>query len=50
MLRHSIGGGFFCYPYFMRDPLLQNIRNEPEFQILMTQAHQRHEEFKTSFF
>jgi len=50
MLRHSIGGGFFCYPYFMRDPLLQNIRNEPEFQILMTQARQRHEEFKTSFF
>jgi tetratricopeptide (TPR) repeat protein len=50
MLRHSIGGGFFCYPYFVRDPLLQNIRNEPEFQILMSQARQRHEEFKTSFF
>jgi hypothetical protein len=38
MLRHSIGGGFFCYPYFVRDPLLQNLRNEPEFQTLMTQA------------
>src|SRR5580693_2095542 len=50
MLRHSIGGGFFCYPYFVRDPLLQNIRNEPEFQILMSQARQRHEEFKTTFF
>jgi serine/threonine-protein kinase len=50
MLRHSIGGGFFCYPYFVRDPLLQNIRNEPEFQTLMNQARQRHEEFKTSFF
>jgi serine/threonine-protein kinase len=50
MLRHSIGGGFFCYPYFVRDPLLQNIRNEPEFQTLMSQARQRHEEFKTSFF
>jgi len=50
MLRHSIGGGFFCYPYFVRDPLLQNIRNEPEVQILMSQARQRHEEFKTKFF
>jgi len=32
MLEHSIGGGFFCYPYFVRDPLLQNLRNEAEFQ------------------
>jgi len=50
MLRHSIGGGFFCYPYFVRDPVLQKIRNQPEFQTLMSQARQRHEEFKTSFF
>ena len=50
MLRHSIGGGFFCYPYFVRDPLLQNIRNEPEFQTLMNEASQRHEQFKAKFF
>jgi hypothetical protein len=50
MLRHSIGGGFFCYPYFVRDPVLQKIRNQPDFQTLMSQARQRHEEFKTSFF
>ena len=50
MLRHSIGGGFFCYPYFVRDPLLQNIRNEPEFQTLMSEARQRHEQFKAKFF
>jgi TolB-like protein/Tfp pilus assembly protein PilF len=50
MLRHSIGGGFFCYPYFVRDPLLQNLRNESEFQTLMKEARQRHEEFKTKFF
>jgi hypothetical protein len=29
---------------------LQSIRNEPEFQTLMSQARQRHEEFKTTFF
>ena len=50
MLRHSIGGGFFCYPYFVRDPLLQNIRNEAEFQTLMSQARQRHEQFRARFF
>jgi serine/threonine protein kinase len=50
MLRHSIGGGFFCYPYFVRDPLLQSLRNQPEFKALMDQALHRHEEFKASFF
>lgn len=50
MLRHSIGGGFFPYPYFSRDPLLQNIRGEGDFETLMTQARQRHEQFKSTFF
>jgi len=50
MLRHSIGGGFFCYPYFMRDPLLQSLRGEPEFQKLMDEARQRHDQFKAAFF
>jgi TolB-like protein len=50
MLHHSIDGGFFCYPYFERDPLLQSVRNEPEFQNLMSQALQRHNQFKAAFF
>ncbi len=50
MLRHSIGGGFFCYPYFLRDPLLQSLHDEPEFQTIMKQALHRHEEFKITFF
>jgi serine/threonine-protein kinase len=50
MLRHSIGGGFFPYPYFVRDPLLQNLRREPEYETLMNQALQRHEKFKAMFF
>ncbi|MGA7458685.1 MAG: protein kinase [Candidatus Korobacteraceae bacterium] len=50
MLRHSIGGGFFPYPYFSRDPLLQNIRGEAEFEALMNQARQRHEQFKATLF
>ena len=50
MLRHSIGGGFFCHPYFVRDPLLQSLRNEPEFQSIVDQARQRHDQFKNTFF
>lgn len=50
MLRHSIGGGFFPYPYFERDPLLESLRNEPEFQTLMQQALHRHEQFKATLF
>jgi serine/threonine-protein kinase len=46
MLRHSIDGGFFCYPYFLRDPLMETLHGEPEFQQLMQQALRRHEEFK----
>jgi eukaryotic-like serine/threonine-protein kinase len=50
MLRESIGGGFFCYPYFVHDPLLDNLRHESEFQSLMDQALHRHREFKRAFF
>ncbi len=50
ILRRSIEGGFFCYPYFMNDPLLSNIRSEAEFSALMQTARQRHEEFKRRFF
>jgi len=50
MLRHSIGGGFFCYPYFARDPLLQTLRDDPEFKTLMAQAQHRHDQFRATFF
>lgn len=50
MLRHAIGGGFFAYPYFVRDPLVQNLCDEPEFQALMNQARTHHDQFKKTFF
>ena len=50
MLRRTIEGGFFPYPYFQRDPLLQNIRKEDEFQRLMNQARERYEQFRARFF
>jgi DNA-binding winged helix-turn-helix (wHTH) protein/TolB-like protein len=50
MLRRSIEGGFFCYPYFVNDALLENLRTEPEYAALLEQARRRHEEFKRNFF
>ena len=50
MLRRSVEGGFFCYPYFESDPLLNNLRREREFAEIMAQARERHEQFKARFF
>jgi serine/threonine protein kinase/TolB-like protein/tetratricopeptide (TPR) repeat protein len=50
MLRRSVDGGFFCYPYFESDPLLKNLRAEGEFARIMAQARERHEQFKARFF
>ena len=49
LLRQSIEGGFFCYPYFAGDFLLANLRGEAEFARLMDAARTRHEEFKQRF-
>lgn len=50
VLKRSIEGGFFCYPYFTSDPLLENLRGEAQYTVLMEQARKRHEEFKQKFF
>jgi hypothetical protein len=50
MLQRTINGGFFCYPYFVRDPLLANLHDEADFKTLLEQARQRHEQFKARFF
>ena len=50
VLGNSIDSGFFCYPYFLTDPLLDSVRTEPEFDKLMSAARQRHDAFAKSFF
>ncbi|MBS1807140.1 MAG: winged helix-turn-helix domain-containing protein [Acidobacteria bacterium] len=50
VLRHSVEGGFFCYPYFTNDPLLDSLRKDKEFAVLLELARKRHEEFKRTFF
>jgi DNA-binding winged helix-turn-helix (wHTH) protein/TolB-like protein len=50
VLRRSIENGFFPYPYFAADPLIDFLRNEGEFSKLMDVARKRHEAFKREFF
>lgn len=50
MFHRTIEGGFFPYPYFEHDPLLDNLRKEPEFEVLMRDAQERHEQFKAKLF
>src|SRR5205807_7830914 len=46
LLKKSIDQGFFCYPYFTSDPLLDNIRGEAQYTSSIEAAHQRHQQFK----
>ncbi len=50
LFRRSVESGFFSYPYFTSDPLLDSIRTEAEFDQIMKTAQQRHEAFKSKFF
>jgi DNA-binding winged helix-turn-helix (wHTH) protein/TolB-like protein len=50
VFRRSIENGFFSYPYFASDPLLDSIRSDGEFAKSMALARERHEQFKKKFF
>jgi len=50
MLDYSIENGFFAYPYFDRDPLLESVRNSTRFPQLMGIARKRYDAFKKTFF
>jgi TolB-like protein len=50
MLRHSVENGFFPYPYFQSDRLLDGLRTEPQLAEIMTTARKRHESFSRAFF
>jgi tetratricopeptide (TPR) repeat protein len=50
LLRRSIEGGFFCYPYFVADPLLETLHGDRVFEQLMDLARQRRERFRSLFF
>ena len=35
-LERSVGTGFACWPFFMKDPCLQNLRGTSEFELLVS--------------
>jgi len=35
-LERSVSTGFACWPFFMNDPCLQNLRGHPEFEVLVS--------------
>lgn len=46
VMRRSVDGGFFCYPYFESDPLLTGIRREPAFLEIAAKARARANRFR----
>ncbi len=50
VLKRAIDGGFFPYSYLLTDPLLDNLRSEPEFGQLVNTALQRQQAFIKTFF
>ena len=49
VLKNAVEGGFFNYPFMLRDPFLDPVRDFSEFQRVLTQAKEKHEAFKKKF-
>jgi DNA-binding SARP family transcriptional activator len=47
-LRRVADGGMPCYPLFASDPFLNNIRNDPGFQIFLREQRDQWERFRTT--
>jgi serine/threonine protein kinase/Tfp pilus assembly protein PilF len=46
LLKRAIDGGFYCYPYILKDSFLDPVRNDKEFQEVLAYAKSRYEKFK----
>ncbi|HKH71150.1 MAG TPA: protein kinase [Vicinamibacterales bacterium] len=49
MLRRAIDGGFNCATFFARDPWLDSLRGNPEFDALMAQAEEGYQDAAAAF-
>ena len=49
-LTRAVEGGFFNYPLMSRDPNLDQVRDDPEFQKVLQRAKKKHLAFKERFF
>jgi tetratricopeptide (TPR) repeat protein len=49
MLDHAERGGFFCYPFFMRDPWLDPLRGDARLNEILHRAESKWREAKSAF-
>jgi len=49
-LKEAVKRGYYNYPLYRIDPLLELVRDDPEFGILLQEARLRHEYFRDKFF
>jgi len=50
VLRGSVEGGFFPYPYLVTDPLLESLRKEAKFAQIVGVSRRRYQAFRERFF
>jgi serine/threonine protein kinase len=48
-LERSVSGGFFCYPWFARDPWVDSLRHRAEFRKVLADAESRHRRAMDAF-
>ena len=49
-LRKAIEAGFVCYSFFLIDPFLDPMRDDPKFQEVLALAKEKHEAFKQIYY
>jgi len=49
-LRNAVNGGYYNYPFMMKDYFFDSVRDDPEFQSIMALAKEKHQAFKEKFF
>jgi tetratricopeptide (TPR) repeat protein len=50
ILRKAVEGGFFNYPFMLKDTFLDPVRDDPEFKEVLSLAKAKHEAFKKKYF
>jgi serine/threonine protein kinase len=50
IMRKAVEGGFFNYPFMLKDTFLDPVRDDPEFKEVLSLAKEKHEAFKKIYF
>jgi len=49
-LKRAVDGGFFNYPFMLKDSFLDSMREDEEFLEVLEEAREKHESFQRNFF